>query len=147
MQIMMMDSIKIKTVIGRTEKVDFPELGLFNIPAKIDTGAYTSSLHCHDIYEKNKILHFKLVDPSHKEYFLKDHQFTDFSQKKIKNSFGEKEVRYTIKTLIRIGKKRIRAKITLSDRGSMKYPVLIGRTLLKNNFIVDVGLVEHLSYK
>lgn len=142
-----MEKIKIKTVIGRTEKVDFPELGLFDIPAKMDTGAYTSSLNCHDIREENGELHFKLVDHSHKEYYFKDHLFKDFSQKKIKNSFGEQELRYTIKTLIRIGKKRIRAKITLSDRGSMKFPVLIGRTLLKNNFIVDVGLVEHLSYK
>jgi len=142
-----MQKIKIKTVIGRTEKVDFPELNLFNIPAKIDTGAYTSSLHCHDIHEENKVLHFKLVDSSHKEYNYKDHQFTEYFQKKIKNSFGEMEVRYTIKTLVRIGNKRIRTKITLSDRGSMKYPVLIGRSLLKNHFIVDVGLTDHLSYK
>ena len=142
-----MQKIKIKTVIGRTEKVDFPELSLFNIPAKIDTGAYTSSLHCHDIREESKVLHFKLVDPSHKEYNYKDHQFTEYFQKKIKNSFGEMEVRYTIKTLVRIGNKRIRTKITLSDRGSKKYPVLIGRSLLRNHFIVDVGLTDHLSYK
>jgi len=142
-----MQKIKIKTVIGRTEKIDFPELDLFNIPAKVDTGAYTSSLHCHDIHEENNVLHFKLADPANKEYNFKDHQFTDYFQKKIKNSFGKMEVRYTIKTLVRIGNKRIRTKITLSDRGSMKYPVLIGRTLLKNQFIVDVSLTNHLSYK
>lgn len=142
-----MKEIKQKTVIGRTERVDFPQLGLYNITAKIDTGAYTSSLHCHDIFEENGLLHFKLVDPSHKEYNAKDHQFTEFELKKIKSSFGRMEKRYTIKTVIRIGKKKIKTKITLSNRGSMRYPVLIGRTLLKNNFIVDVGLVEHLSYK
>ena len=142
-----MQKLKMKVVIGRTEKVDFPELDLYNIPTKIDTGAYTSSLHCHDIFEENGVLHFKLVDPNREDYNFKDHKFTEYSQKKIKNSFGEMELRYFIKTLIRIGNKRIRAKITLSNRGSMKYPVLIGRTLLKNNFIVDVGLVDHLSYK
>ena len=142
-----MQKIKIKTVIGRTEKVDFPELALYNIPAKIDTGAYSSSLHCHDIREINGVLHFKLVDPTRQEYNFKDHEFKDYTQKKIKNSFGEMEVRYIIKTLVRIGSKRIRTRIALSNRGSMRYPVLIGRTLLKNNFIVDVGLVEHLSYK
>ena len=93
-----MQKIKIKTVIGRTEKIDFPELDLFNIPAKVDTGAYTSSLHCHDIHEENNVLHFKLADPANKEYNFKDHQFTDYFQKKIKNSFGKMEVRYTIKT-------------------------------------------------
>lgn len=142
-----MEKIKLKTVIGRTEKVDFPELDLYNIPAKIDTGAYSSSLHCHDIYAEKGVLHFKLADSTHKEYNFKDHEFNEYTQKKIKNSFGEMEMRYIIKTLVRIGNKRIRTRITLSNRGSMRYPVLIGRTLLKNNFIVDVGLVEHLSYK
>ncbi len=142
-----MEKIKIKTVIGRTEKVDFPELNLYNISAKIDTGAYTSSLHCQDIYEENGVLHFKLIDSTNNEYSVKDQEYTDYSQKKIKNSFGEKEVRYTIKTSVRIGKKRIKAKISLSNRGSMRYPVLIGRTLLKNHFLVDVGLVDHLSFK
>jgi hypothetical protein len=141
------DKLKLKTIIGRTEKIDFPELGLYNIPAKVDTGAYSSSLHCHDIYEENEVLHFKLVDPTHHEYNFMDHMFKEYTQKKIKNSFGEMELRYIIKTVVRIGKKKIRARIALSNRGSMRYPVLIGRTLLKNNFIVDVGLVEHLSYK
>lgn len=36
-------------VIGRRDKVDFPELGLKNIDVKVDTGAFTSSIHCHDI--------------------------------------------------------------------------------------------------
>ena len=36
-------------LIGRREYVDFPELNIFKVEAKIDTGAYTSALHCHDI--------------------------------------------------------------------------------------------------
>lgn len=38
-----------KQTIGRTDKIDFPEWGLFDIDAKIDSGAYTSSIHCEDI--------------------------------------------------------------------------------------------------
>jgi hypothetical protein len=140
-----MRTLKIKTVIGRIEKVDFPQLGLFNIPAKIDTGAYSSALHCHDIYEENNVLHFKLVDEKNYEYNLQDHTFSEYTLKKIKNSFGEIESRFVIKTPVRLGKKRIRATISLTDRGSMKYPVLIGRTLLKNHFLVDVSLNDHLG--
>lgn len=136
---------KEKLIIGRREAIDFPELGLFGICAKIDTGAYTTALHCHDIQEINGVLHFKLLDPSHLEYNEQVQKFTEFSQKEIKNSFGEIEKRYIVKTFIKIGEKRIKALISLSDRGKMRYPVLIGRKLLKNRFIVDVALLNNLS--
>ncbi len=136
---------KEKLIIGRREKIDFPDLGLFGITAKIDTGAYTTALHCYDIREKDGILYFKLLDPSHPEYIEQDQKFTEYSEKEIKNSFGEIENRYIIKTIIRMGKKRIKALISLSDRGKMRYPVLIGRKLLKNRFIVDAALLNNLS--
>lgn len=142
-----MQSLKLKTVIGRTEMVDFPRLNLYNIPAKIDTGAYSSSLHCHNIYELDDVLYFQLADPSEPTKKLKPQRFELYSQKSIKNSFGEMELRYTIKTTVRLGKKQVNTSINLSNRGLMKYPVLIGRKLLKGNFLVDVDLVNHLSIK
>lgn len=126
-------------IIGRREHVSFPELGLTQIEAKIDTGAYTSAIHCKhiSIIQKNNIpvLQVKFLD----ETF---HYFDNFTKKKIKNSFGEMEERFIVKTLILIGRKKIRTTISLSDRGSMKYPVLIGRKLLKGKFIVDVNLIH-----
>ena len=135
---------KEKLTIGRREIVDFPELGLLGIEAKIDTGAYTTALHCHDIKVENGVLHFKFVDPSHPEYNEQDQVFSEYSQKEIKNSFGEVEVRYIIKTVVKIGKKRIKALISLTDRGNMRYPVLLGRKLLKNRFVVDVALLNNI---
>ena len=135
---------KEKPTIGRRESIDFPELGLYGITAKIDTGAYTTALHCHDIREENGVLYFKLLDPSHPDYTEKEQKFTTYSHKEIKNSFGESEKRYIIKTIIRIGKKRIKSVISLTDRGTMRYPVLIGRKLLKNRFIVDVSLLNNI---
>ena len=140
-----MQKVKEKLIIGRREKVDFPELGLVGITAKIDTGAYTAALYCHDIREENDVLYFKLLDPSHPEYNEQDQKFTIYSRKGIKNSFGEIEDRYVIKTIVRIGPKKIKSVISLSDRGKMRYPVLIGRKLLKNRFIVDVGLIDNLT--
>ncbi len=133
-------------LIGRREYVDFPELKLFSLEAKIDTGAYTSSIHCTDIdvktIENNSVLCFKLLDSSHPEFSKHTQQFTEFYKKKIKNSFGEMEERYVIKTSIKIGKKTIRTTLSLSDRESMRYPVLIGRRLLKGKFIVDVNKIH-----
>lgn len=131
-----------KEVIGRTASVDFPDLGLYNIAAKIDTGAYTTALHCHDISVINNVLHFKLLDPGHPEYNERDQTVKNYSQKLIKNSFGESELRYIIKTRIKIGKRVINSVISLTNRGSMKYPVLIGRKLLRNKFIVDVSIIS-----
>lgn len=136
---------KTKPTIGRRESIDFPELGLYGITAKIDTGAYTTALHCHDIREEKGVLYFKLLDPSHPDYTEKEQKFTNYSQKEIKNSFGESEKRYIIKTIIRIGKRRIKSVISLTDRGTMRYPVLIGRKLIKNKFVVDVGLLFNLT--
>ena len=128
---------KIK-LIGRRELVNFPLLNLLHIEAKIDTGAYTSAIHCKKIVQKTEnnklILCFQSLDDV-------EHCFETYSRKKIKNSFGEIEERYIIKTLIVIGGKKIKTTISLSDRESMRYPVLIGRRLLKGRFIVDVNQI------
>lgn len=133
-------------LIGRREFVDFPELNLFFVEAKIDTGAYTSAIHCTDIEIKEvngkQVLCFRLLDNSHPEFAKHIHEFKEFSKKKIKNSFGEMEERYIIKTLIRMGRKNIRTTLSLSSRGNMRYPVLIGRRLLKGKFVVDVNKIH-----
>jgi hypothetical protein len=141
------DMQKEKVTIGRREIVDFPDLGLYGITAKIDTGAYTTALHCHDIREENGILYFKLLDPTHPEYNNQEQKFATYSQKEIKNSFGEIEKRFIIKTSVKVGRRRIKSIVSLTDRANMRYPVLIGRKLLKNRFVVDVTLLNNLLSK
>lgn len=133
-------------IIGRREYVDFPLLGITSIESKIDTGAYTSTLHCHDIYVKSinnmPTLFFKLLDPSHTKYNEQEQSTTAFTQKHIKSSSGEVEERFIIRTLIVLGGKKIRTSISLTDRASMRYPVLIGRKMIKNKFIINVNLIH-----
>jgi hypothetical protein len=137
---------RLPRIVGRREFVDFPALNMNNIEAKIDTGAYTCALHCHDISEKEiggkKVLCFYLLDPSHEEYHKTEHVFFDFTRKKIKSSSGEYEERYIIKTIVRLGRRRIRTTISLTDRGHMRCPVLVGRKLLRGKFIVDVSRIH-----
>jgi hypothetical protein len=139
-----MEKSKEKLTIGRREYISLPELGLSNITAKMDTGAYTSALYCHEVREEKGVLIFRLLDPSHPNYDPREHRYTEYGQKKIKNSFGIIETRYTIKTVLKIGKRQLISVFSLTDRSDMRYPVLIGRKVLKNRFIIDVALVNTL---
>lgn len=124
-------------IIGRREFLDFPELGIWQIEGKIDTGAYTSSIHCENIIlatENEKEVLYVTLDLEG----AKTLRFEQFDRKKIKNSFGEMEERYVIKTVFHIGRRSIRSIISLSNRDNMRFPVLIGRRLLKGKFLIDV---------
>ena len=137
--------------LGRRELVSFPDLDLKKVTAKIDTGAYTAALHCSKIWteeqENKTLLFFNLLDESHPNYNQKTFCFAEYGKRKIKNSSGLFESRFTIKTRIKIGRKTIQASISLTDRGGMKYPVLIGRKLLNKRFLVDVSQLFLLEKK
>jgi hypothetical protein len=81
-------------ILGRSDRVDLPVLGLENIHAKIDTGAYTSSLHCLSAEVVGDRLEFVLLDEEHPEFTGKTYTFKKFNQREIRNSFGEAEYEY-----------------------------------------------------
>ncbi len=130
-------------IIGRAELVDFPDWDLFGIKAKIDTGAYTSSLHCHRIErykeEGREMVRFNLLDPSHDTYNDKLFQLPIHKVKSVKSSNGVSEDRIIVETKIVIMGKELEIQLSLTDRSEMKYPVLIGRRLIRGNFLVDVS--------
>lgn len=130
---------KKKQVIGRLETVDLPELGIFGIGAKIDTGAYRSSIHAENIREENGLLVFTLLDQDDPQYNGHTYTVTKFSKVQVKSSIGEMQPRYKIKTTLIIGDQQYVTDFTLSDRASMRHPILIGRKVLRNRFIVDVS--------
>lgn len=115
--------------------VDLPDLGVENIHAKIDTGAYRSSVHCKKVHQEGDTLKFTLhTDSGYKEYETKD-----WTRKTVKSSNGKAQKRYVIKANIRIFGKNYKTSISLTDRSKMKNPLLIGRRMLKGRFIVDVS--------
>jgi hypothetical protein len=124
--------------LGRSDRVDFPKLGLENIHAKIDTGAYTCSLHCSSAQVVNGKLEFVLLDEEHPEFTGMKFSFKKYTKREVKNSFGEAEMRFIIKTTIKIFDRRIRAEFSLSDREKLRFPVLLGRKILRDRFLVDV---------
>lgn len=133
-------------ILGRYDRVDLPELNLYSIHAKIDTGAYTCSLHCHKAEVVNGNLEFILLDEEHPEFTGMKFVFKEFEIRNIRNSFGEVEKRFVIITKIKIFNEDITAEFSLSNRGSLKFPILIGRKILRNRFLIDVKKIN-LSYK
>ena len=125
-------------ILGRSDRVDLPGLGLEDIQAKIDTGAYTSSLHCLRAELINGHLEFVLLDEEHPEFTGIKYTFKKFEQREIKNSFGEAELRFIIKTKVKIFGQVIKAEFSLSNRGNLKFPVLLGRKILRHRFLIDV---------
>jgi hypothetical protein len=132
-----------KRVIGRTDIIDFPELRITNVRAKVDTGAYTSAIHCYKIQAVKGKITFYL--PAHRGEQHQKFTTEKFELKAIKNSFGQTEMRYVIKTKVVLFGKTYKTEFSLADREQMRYPVLLGRKLLRNRFLVDVTL-ENVSY-
>lgn len=129
------------TIIGRAEKVGFPDLGFIKVPAKIDTGADASSIWGSASVDDKGKLEVVFFGPESDLYDGQIHVFpkTAYSVTRIASSFGHREVRYKVKLKIKVNGRLINGAFTLSDRSKKLYPILLGRSLLKNKFLVDVA--------
>ncbi|MDN5275485.1 MAG: ribosomal protein modification protein RimK [Candidatus Saccharibacteria bacterium] len=130
------------TIIGRAEKVAFPELGAKMVPTKIDTGADSSSIWAHVTKVEDERLKVVFFSPESPYYTGDEHVFEkgDFVITRVSNSFGQRELRYKVTLKIKVHNRVINGTFTLADRSKKLYPVLIGRSLLKKKFLVDVSL-------
>ncbi|SEM20393.1 Uncharacterized conserved protein [bacterium A37T11] len=129
-------------LIGWKDHIDLPEFVLMDIPAKIDTGAKTSVLHCRQVElikkGRKQFVRFVPLDDrfgcSDKVYIL-----PFYSERKIRNSFGQEENRYIIKTKIVLFNQTFDIELSLRDRAGMEFPVLLGRSFIRRKFLVDVS--------
>jgi hypothetical protein len=135
-----MNEASSKSIIGRREWASLPEFGLKNVKVKIDTGAYSSSIHASLIEEVDGILHVVFLDSNHPEFQNNPFSFKEFRRKKVKSSNGIIQERYFIKTYIVLGSVKIKTEFSLTQRKGMRYPILIGRKLLNKRFLIDTSL-------
>lgn len=126
-----------KKIIGRVEKVSFPELGIGTIHARVDTGAHTSAIWATARVSDNR-LEVIFFGPDHPLYDGKTYYFDEYSHGMVSSSNGQSQLRYKVRVLLKIAGRRIRTTITLADRSAQAYPMLIGRNVLRGKFIVDV---------
>lgn len=129
-----------KLIIGRSERLNFVDLGIHGMPAKVDTGAYRSAIHAANIIEKGGEVSFTLFEGhpvcGHAAQRLSTR---DFRKVMVASSSGHREERYDVSLKVKLGPKVFKAKFTLANRSKMIYPILLGRTMLSRRFLVDTS--------
>ena len=126
------------TILNSTEYVDVA--GIHKVPAKIDTGADSSSIWASDIkIESGGHLSFTLFGPKSPFYTGKRVISDDYTAKYVRSSHGDQQVRYQVKLKITLRGHTFKTAFTLANRSRNNFPVLIGRRTLKNKYLVDVS--------
>ena len=129
--------------VGWREWVQLPDLVGAPIKAKVDTGAKTSSLHAFFIepYTKDGKPWVKfLLHPNQNDNDIEVECHSAVSDRRaVSDSGGHKEERYVIESTIVLGKEALVAELTLTDRDSMSFRMLLGRNLLRGAYVVDSG--------
>ncbi len=130
-----------KIVIGKEEWCGLPELGLPAIKARVDSGAKTSSLHAFNIHpfeeDGNKYVHFDIHPIQDNRKVIQSCRGLVVDQRNIKSSSGEKEKRHVIRTPISLGDETWEIEVTLTNRDSMGYRMLLGREAMKERVLID----------
>ena len=128
--------------VGWCELVDLPDLGVVDLAAKIDTGARTSALHvqsCHLITrgERGRSLYEIEVPSGRRDGETVIARVEVEEHAVVRDSGGHAERRLVIQTKLRIGDRMRRVRVSLTNRGDMRFPMLVGRTALDDNVRVD----------
>lgn len=131
-------------IIGMHEVVHFPKKGIAKLTTKTDTGAYNSAIDCcfaeeQESENEDTVLVFTLLNPSSKHYTGKKYSTTDYKIKKVRSSNGIVTRRFQVKMYIELKGFTFKTTFNLSDRSKMRHPVLLGRKLLADRFLVDVS--------
>lgn len=130
-----MNTTKPKNIIGRAEKILFPDLTKEPVHARIDSGARTSAIWGEaQVNDENRLV-VTFFGNKDIQYI-----FPEYGRQVVASSNGHTEARFTVRLLVVIDTRKVRATFTIANRSTQVYPVLVGRNILRSKFIVDVNL-------
>jgi len=139
-----MDTTSEKLLVGSLEECDLPELHIASLNMRVDTGAKTSSLHVDNLVSDKRDgehwVSFDIHPDSHNVTKMVRRSAKVKSKRTIKSSNADKEKRYVIDTTLCLGSRSWQIEVTLTDRSSMSYLMLLGREAMCGKVIVDPEL-------
>ena len=128
-------------VIGWREWIALPALGIEKIKAKIDTGARTAALHAFSLrlfhLEGKDKISFDIHPLQHSTEKVITCTADVIDKRWVTDSGGHKEERFVIETPISLGKELWMIEVTLTERETMLFRMLLGRGSLRGRFAVD----------
>jgi ribosomal protein S6--L-glutamate ligase len=130
-----------KTVIGSEEWCAFPDMALPAIKARIDSGAKTSSLHAFNIHTFRRDgelwVSFEVHPMQNNRRTVIRCEKPVIDRRRVKSSSGVAETRYVISAPLKLGDEVWDVELTLANRDSMGYRMLLGREAMAGRLLVD----------
>ncbi|MBU1004043.1 MAG: ATP-dependent zinc protease [Proteobacteria bacterium] len=134
-------------LIGWREIVAFPEWGIPGLKAKIDSGAKTSALHVFEpeVFERDgkRFVRFQIHPLQNSDLVSLPCEAELVERRKVTNSGGQSQRRYVVRTVIELAGRHWPIELTLTNRDKMKYRMLLGRSAMSGELLVD----PQLSYQ
>lgn len=130
-----------KIIVGCEEWCGLPQINIPAIKARVDSGAKTSALHAVNItpFKKNGAPWVSFdVHPMQNDGKTNIHcEAPIHDKRRVKSSSGQSEVRYVIRSLISIAEDTWEIEVTLTNRESLGYRMLLGRQAMSGKILVD----------